>query len=227
MLYDWEMQYNPKDEIKGPFTIDVRTSTSALQSALNQQKLEKLSMEFAQGSPLAEWFNMDIFSQYRIMDARLPYKGLIKSPAQVAQERAQRPPPPPDPNLIKAQAEQAKVEVDKARVALEQQRMQLEQQLKYQEIQLQTNAQLITDRVRAQEAQASVLKARYDYMAQMAALASKDENDRAKILADMQMAEMDNQTTKFLAGMDAALKVKDQQLTQEELKIKRETGTGI
>jgi hypothetical protein len=161
------------------------------------------------------------------MDMRLPYKGLIKTPAQVAQERANKPPPPPDPNLIKAQAEMAKVEVDKARLALETQRIQLEQQLKSAEIQMQTNAQIITDRVRAQEAQASVLKARYDYMAQMAALASKDEIDRTKILADMQMAEMDSQTTKFLAGMDAALKNKDQQLTAEELKLKREKGTGI
>lgn len=227
MLYDWEMQYNPKDEIKGTYEIDVRTTTSALQSALNQQKLEKLRMEIGQGSPLGEWFNLDVLSQYSVMDMHLPYKGLVKTPVQVAQDRAKAPPPPPDPNLIKAQADQAKVEVDKARVSLEQQRFQFEGQLKYQEVQIQAQAQLRTDAVRAQEAQASVLKSRYDYMAQMAALAQKDEMDRSKLIAEMHMDEMDQQTTRFLAGMEAQLKIKDQKLTEQELAIKRTKGTGI
>lgn len=227
MLYDWEMQYNPKDEIKGVFDIDVRTSTAMLQSALNQQKLERLSMEVAQGSPIAEFINLDELAEARLLDMHLPYKGIVKTMQQVAQERANRPPPPPDPNLIKAQAEQAKVEVDKARVDLEQQRFQLESQLKYAEVQIQARAQELTDNVRAQEAQASVLKARYDYMAQMAALAQKDEIDRAKILAEMHMDEMDLQTTRFLAGITAAQKAKDQELTQQELKIKKQKGTGI
>lgn len=227
MLYEWEMQYNPKDEIKGTYDIDVRTSTAFLQSALNQQKLEKLRMEIAQGSPIAEWVNMDQLAQASLMDMRLPYKTLIKTPEQVAQERANRPPPPPDPNLLKAQAEMAKVEVDKQRLQLEAQKVQLDANQKHQEAVMEYQAQMRTDDVRAQEAQASVLKAQLDNNAAMAALAQSDQQHREKLIADMHVDAMKLQVQKFLAGGEMALKARDQALTAEELKIKRKQGTGI
>lgn len=226
-LYEWEMQYNPKDEIKGTFDIDVRTSTASLQASLNQQKLERLAMEIAQGSPVGEWVKMDEFAQLRLMDMRLPYKSIIKTPQELAVERANRPPPPPDPNLMKAHAEQQKVEVDKQRLQLEAQKVQLEANQKFQEAQMQYQAQLRTDDVRAQEAQASVMKAQYDYQAQMAALASKDEHNRNMILGNMQMKQLQINTDKFLAGMDAQVKLRDQNISQQELQLKKQGKTGI
>jgi len=226
-LYEWEMQYNPKDEIKGVFDIDVRTSTASLQASLNQQKLERLAMEIAQGSPVGEWIKMDEFAQVRLMDMRLPYKTIIKTPQEIAVERAQRPPPPPDPNMLKAQAELQKVQVDQQRAQVEMQKVQLEAQQKFKEAQMKYEAQLRTDAVREREAQASVIKAQYDYQAQMAMLASKDEQNRQRIVANMQTKAMQLQSDKFLAGVDAAIKLRSQGISQQELQLKRQTGTGI
>src|SRR5690606_42013709 len=50
MVVDWEMQYNPKDYIKGNYKLDVRTSTSYLRSSQEQQKLDRLAQEIASGS---------------------------------------------------------------------------------------------------------------------------------------------------------------------------------
>ena len=80
MMYDWEMQFNPKEDIKGTYDIDVRTSTSYLRNTQDMQKLQALSMEIAQGSPAGEWINHDELTQVRLMGMRLPYKNILKSP---------------------------------------------------------------------------------------------------------------------------------------------------
>jgi len=227
MLYDWEMQYNQKDEIKGPYDIDVKTTTSALQSALNQQKLEKLSMEIAQGSPIGEWFEMDMLAQYRIMDMHLPYKGLVKTPQKMAQERANRPPPPPDPALLKAQADMARIDVDKQRLQLDAQKIQLEANQKHNEAQMTYDLGLKTDATRNTEAQASVLKAQFDFKARVAELAQADEQHREKLAAQLDMNNMSEQTKRFIAGSEIALRANDQKLTARELTLKAKIGTGI
>jgi len=227
MLLDWEMQYNENDLIKGTYDVDVRTSTANLQSSLNQQKIEKMSMEIAQGSPIGEWIKMDEWNQLRLADARLPYKQVVKSPEELARERAQRPPPPPDPNLLKAQAAMEKVQVDKARVELENRRLDVEAQQKHDEAVMQYQAQLRTDDVREKEANASVIKAQFDFQTQMAVLASQDEQHRQQLVSKINIEQMKDQTTRFLGGVDAALKTRDQKLTEQELQVKKQEGTGI
>lgn len=227
MMYAWEMQYNPDDTCKGTYEIDVRTSTSYLRSSMEQQKLERLAQEVAQGSPTGEWINMDALTIARLSGMKLPYRGIVKTPEQVRRERQNKQPPPPDPNMIKAQAEMERVQVDKQRLELDQQRLQMEQTLKFQEAQMEYEAQLRTDAVRQQEAQASVLKAQYDYQGQMAALAAKSDVDRAKIVAQLQSSEADRQTQRFLAGMEMAARAKDQQQRDKELSMKERGGTGV
>lgn len=226
-MYDWEMQYNPKEEIKGSYEIDVRTSTSYLRSQIEQQKLDRLSQEIAQGSPIGEWINLDELAVARLSSMKLPYKGIVKTPQQVAQERANRPPPPPDPNLIKAQTEQQKVQIDAQRLQFEQQKAGQESQMKMQEAQMEYEGQLRTDATRDKEAQASAIKAQFDYMAQLAALAAKDDQHRASIVADLQKSQATLQTQKFLAGMEAMARAKDQVLKDKELKLKAKGKTGI
>ena len=225
-MYDWEMQYNPKEEIKGSYEIDVRTSTSYLRSQIEQQKLERLRQEIAQGSPLGEWINLDELAVASLAGMKLPYKGIVKTPQQVAQERANRPPPPPDPNMLKAQADMQKVQIEAQKLQFEQSKYQTDMQIKAQEIQMEYEAQLRTDATRDREAQASALKAQFDYMAQMAALAAKDEEHRNKIVADLQKSEATLQVQKFLAGMEFAARHEDQRLKGEELKLKKQGKTG-
>src|SRR5690606_32481475 len=116
MMYDWEMQFNPKEEIKGTYDIDVRTSTSYLRNTQDMQKLQALRMEIAQGSPMGEWINQDELAQVSLMGMRLPYKHIVKSPEEVEQARANAPEPPPDPALIKAQADMRRVDIEEKRL---------------------------------------------------------------------------------------------------------------
>ena len=167
---------------------------------------------------------MDELAQCRLAGMKLPYRTLIKTPDEVAQERANRPPPPPDPNLIKAQADMLKAQNDQKRLELDAHRGMAEDQLKFQEAQLKAQAQIRTDEIRAQEAQASVIKAQYDFNAQMAALAAKSEGERDRILADIHNSELDRQTQLFLGGMNARIKMNDQALSKQELDFKKESG---
>lgn len=226
-MYEWEMEYNPKDEIKGAYDIDVRTSTSYLRNKMDQQKLERLSMEISQGSPIGEYVNLDAMVMARLMGMDLPTRDMVKSPEQVKQERANKPPPPPDPNMIKAQAEMEKVANDKQRIAMEMRKLDIEANQKAEEARMKFQAQMATDETRKIEAQASVMKAQFDFQSNMAQLAAKSEADRAKILADLQKSAIEDQSKRFLAGMELPLKVEEQRLKEEELKVKRKQGSGI
>lgn len=226
-MYDWEMQYNPKDEIKGNFEVDVRTSTSQLRSQVEQQKLEGLRQEIAQGSPIGEWINLDVLSEASIATMKLPYEGIVKTPQQVAIERANRPPPPPDPNLLKAQADMLNAQTSSQKLQLEAKQHQDDMQMQMQQAQMTYEAQIRTDQTREKEAYASALKAQYDYMAAMAALASKDEQHRTQIMAQLVTAHAQIQADKLFNGMEFAARTKDQQIKTEELKIKKKQGSGV
>lgn len=226
-MYDWEMQYNPKEEIKGSYEIDVRTSTSYLRGQIEQQKLERLSQEIASGSPIGEWINLDELAMARLAGMKLPYKGIVKTPQQVAQERANRPPPPPDPNMLKAQADMQKVQIDAQKLQFEQQRASQDAQMKAQEMQMQYESQMRTDATRDREAQASMIKAQYDYMTAMAGLAASDQQNRQRILADLAKNESQMQTQKMIAGAEFAARHKDQELKAEEIKLKKKGKEGV
>jgi len=217
--YDWEMQYNPKDEIKGTYDIDVRTSTSYLRNSLDNQKIQALRQEIAQGSPIGEWINLDELSLVSVTGMRLPYKGLIKSPEQVAEERANAPEPPPDPAMIKAQADAKQVDIDEQRLELEKWKAQIEAENSQRLAEIQGHVQMATNATRDKEAEAQVIKAQLDFKASMAALASKDEIDRTKILKDMDAKELDTHVKVFLAGQQNTAQRIQQQQKDRQLDI--------
>lgn len=202
MMYDWEMQFNPKDEIKFTYTIDVRTSTSYLRNSMDNQKIQALRQEIAQGSPIAEWVNLDELALVSLTGMRLPYAGLIKSPEQVAEERANAPEPPPDPNMIKAQNDQRRVELEAQKLELDKYVAQIKAQSEQQMIQMQWKIQEDTNNTRMKEAEAQVIKAQLDYQSTMASLAAKSEENRDKILADLRKNDQSLQVQQFLAGMN-------------------------
>lgn len=226
-MYDWEMQYNPKEEIKGAYEIDVRTSTSYMRSQIEQQKLERLRQEIAQGSPIGEWVNMDELAVASLAGMKLPYKGIVKSSQQVMQERANQPPPPPDPALLRAQAQMMRVEVDRERLELDKQVEQVKAESALTEAQMKYQAQLRTDQVRMQEAQATALKAQLDYQRSLIELAARSENDRARILADLEKSMASTNVDRMVAAMNAEGKARDQNLKQQELNLKRQGVGGI
>ena len=84
-----------------------------------------------------------------------------------------------------------------------------------------------SNQARELEAQAQVMKARSEVQVEMIQLAQKDEQFRAKLAADREMAELGNSAQIFLESMRASNKRIELAQTEEELAIKREKGTGI
>jgi len=223
-IYDWEMQYNPNDSIKGSFVVDVRTPTQLLRNTQEQQKLERLSMEISQGSPLGEWIKMDGLLNARIRLMHLPASGIIKSPEEVAQDRANAQPPPPDPKLLEAQAKMEANQIAMRRLELDSEKIKQEMGIQFEKLKMELAVQMETNRIREVEAMASVRKADLDFQSSMAQLASRSEADRARIIADLQKHQQQATTEKFLAGTDIALKIRQQDMDKQELNYKRQTG---
>lgn len=226
-MYDWEMQYNTKDEIKGNFEVDVRTSTSYLRGLVEQQKLQQLSTEIAQGSPIGEFINMDVLMEARLASMKLPYEGIVKTPQEVMQARVNRPPPPPDPNMIKAQAEMQKVQIDGQRLQIEAHSAQSDQQMKMTQAQMQYEAQIRTDATRDREAQATSMKAYLDFQTAMAQLAAQDKTNQAKITADLMKSQAQLQADKFFNGMEFAARARDQSIAVEKVKVEKKKAARI
>lgn len=218
-VYDWEMQYNPDDSIKCTIDIDVRSSTAYLKGLMDQQKLDRLMQEIAQGSPATKWINMDELVLARLSSMKLPGRGIIKSPQQVAQEEQQaaQNPPPPDPNMLKAQAaimsaqnEQKRMELDANKFQLDAQKHQDEMQLKFQ-----TAHETNMANVRSHELQ--VQQAQINAQGMWAQGESQHQLGAAKIHADFEKTAMQEATKKHLAGMDHVQHAQDLGMQAVEL----------
>ncbi len=218
-VYDWEMQYNPDDTIKCTVDIDVRSSTAYLKGLQDQQKLDRLMQEITQGSPAAKWINMDELTLARLSSMKLPTRGIIKSPQQVAKEDAEaaQNPPPPDPNMLKAQAAMGAVENQKQANALKQQELVQSQQQHTEEMQLkyQMAHETALSNVRSHELQ--VQQATVNAHGTWAQGASAHQLGQAKIGAQLQQTAMQESTKKQLAGMSHVAKTADLGMKAAEL----------
>src|SRR5690606_38642311 len=133
----------------------------------------------------------------------------------------------PDPNAMKMQVEMAKLEVYKQRLALVQAKAQFEAQHKMMLAQMDQEEKLGANQARLAEANASVLKARLDMQVELLKLAQKDEQFNNQLLSNAQLAELAEQTKVYLAGMQEARKLQENQLYDKELQIKEKMGSGI
>src|SRR5690606_26980129 len=113
--YAWNMQYNPKEEIKGTFVVDVKSSSEYKNKQMYIRDLERLQMETAQNPAMAMVVNTDELVKARLALMHLPANKIIRTDEEIAaaQQAAQQ---QPDPNAMKMQVEMAKLEVDKQRL---------------------------------------------------------------------------------------------------------------
>ena len=236
-VYDWEMQYNPDDSIKCTVDIDVRSSTSYLKGLMEQQKLDRLTQELAQGnSPIAPWINMDELALARLSAMKLPSRGIIKSPQQKAQEdeKAAQQPPPPDPNMIKAQAammaaqnEQKQMELDANRMQFEQQKHSEDMQLKYQTAHETALSNVRTHElsVKQAEVQAHGMWAQGESSHQLGAakIHSDFESNLVKIAADQKKHSMDLGMQAIELAHEQKTKSQENETKLRQIEVNRQT----
>ena len=225
-MYAWNMQYNPKDEIKGDYTIDVKSSSEYKNKQLYVRDLERLSMEAGQNPEMAMVLNMEELQKARLTLMHLPSNRIIKTDDEIkaAREQAGQ---KPDPAMIEAQVKMMIAQTAAGKLELEKSQLQFELQQQQQRELWEHEEKMGSNYARLQEAEASVLKARSEAQTEMIKLAAKDGQFKAKLMNDKELAAISVQSNVFLRSMEEARKTRELDQTDQELKIKREKGTGI
>lgn len=235
-MYSWNMQYSTRAEIKGNYSIDVRSANEYKNKQIHVRDLEKLSVESAQNPHLAKWINQDVLTQTRFSLMSLPTRDLIRSPEEAEkweQEQAQKA-AASDPNAIKAQIEMAKLEVEKAKLALEERRiaseLQIEQmrlEMEAQTIQLKEQVALANNQAMALAAQASTLKAQLDYQAKMAKVELEAQTVGMEMQADTVKFDIDKQIQVATMQQETAIKNAEIEIYKDEIALKKQGKSGI
>jgi hypothetical protein len=228
-MYHWVLQYDPTPDVFGDFEVDVKSSTELRANQMTANNLEKLSVEAGQNQMLAEMLNMDQLTRARLTNYKVPNNGIVKSEEQVQQEqqaKAQQP-PPPDPNMVKLQIEQGRLDMESKRLELEDRKLQFQMEQEMQKFQMEQQTRQEQIQARREDYQARIIQANIEKEIEMLRLAQRDTEVRTKIMADLEKNNMNLETQKFLKGMEINDNAQDRLIAQRELLVKEQTGSGI
>jgi hypothetical protein len=225
-MYAWNMQYNPKPEIKGDFVVDVRSSTEYKNKQIHLRDIERLSVEASQNEQLGMLINMDALQRVRLTMMNIPYKDVVKTPEEVAklqQEMANK----PNPEMIELQIKQMEAQTAQMEAQLKQQQLEFEKAQQQQREAWEHEEKMAATYARTVEAQAMVVRSQNEKETQMLQIASRAQSDAEKNQILAQIGTMNNETKVFLKSMEETRKNREMLLTQQELEIKKKQGSGI
>lgn len=224
--YAWNMQYNPRNEIKGNYIIDVKSSSEYKNKQMYIRDLERLQMETSQNPNMAIAVNTDELVKARLALMHLPGNRIVRTPEEI-QQAQQAQANKPDPQMMELQLKQQELEVKKQELALKASQLQFELQQQQQREQWEHDEKMGSNQARLAEAQAQVLKARSEVQVEMLQLAQKDEHAKMQLANDREMHDLDTQAEVFIKSMEEQRKLDENSLYQQELDIKRKQGSGI
>ncbi len=219
-MYAWNMQNSPKSEIKGAFSIDVRTSTEYKNKQLHIRDLEKLSVESAQNPHLAKWIDQAALSKARLDMMNLPSKSIIKTEDQIAEDEAAAAQAGPPPEIMELQLQARRQDLEEAKLAFEMKQQQQREQWEHEEKMTANQARLV-------ESQARVAVSQNEKETEILKLAQKDSEISRRLLSAETIARENNQTQAFLKGLEETRKQQETELYGREIELKRETGQGV
>jgi len=229
-MYHWNIQYNLKPEYaEFDFEVDVRSSTELRNKQMQVNNLEKLSVEAAQNPDMQDYINQDALLRARLSMMRLPEVGIVRSPEEVQQIQEQRAqePQPPDPNMVKLQIEQGRVEMEQKRLEQEDRKLDMEHQIRAQQFEVEWQTRQEQVQARREDAQARIIQAEIEREIELLRLAQRDEETRAKIMAQLEINNMRDETSKFLEGMKMNDRAQDRLMASREMAFKAQHGSGI
>ena len=227
-MYAWNMQYSPDPYIKGNYSIDVRSSTEYKNKQMHLRDLEKLSVEATQNPELGILLNLDEVSRARLAMMKLPGGKIVRTPEEVAAAREEQAKnQPPDPNVLKAQTDQMKLELEAAKLRLEEQRLQFDASQNQQREQWEHDEKMSANFARLREAEAMVLRTQNEKEIQILQLASRSEDEAEKRDIMRQIATQNNETKTFLKAMEETRKQQEALLVEKEIDLANKTGKGI
>ena len=220
-LYAWNMQYNENPEIKGAFSVDVRTSTEYKNKQLHIRDLEKLSVESAQNPELAKRIDQGALARLRLTMMTLPSKEVIKSEEQVAaEEAAAAENAMPDPAVMELQLKAREISLKEAQLEFETQQAQQREAWDHEE-------RMAAVEARFNEAAARVAVSQNEKETRILELAAKRDETAMRLMSQENIQTKNNETKAFIAGMQESRKSTENELYQTELELKAVTGSGI
>ena len=227
-MYAWNMQYNPKPFIKGNYVIDVKSSSEYKNKQMHIRDLERLSMEASQNPALQDLVDMQELQRARLHMMNLPDNKIIRSmeeAQQMAQQRAQQ--QQQDPAMLELELKAREVAIKEQEMQLRMQQLQFEQQMVQQREAWDYEEKMGSNRARELEAQARVLEVQGNERIELLKLAQKGELAQAQMQTTIRVAQEQSNANIFLGGINAELKKRAQEQTQQELALKAQIGTGI
>lgn len=224
--YAWNMQYSPKEHIKGDYVIDVKSSSEFKNKALFVRDLERLSMEAAQNPQLQDTLNMDELYRARLALMSLPSKLIVKTPEEIAQARQARS-QQPDPTMMELMIKKQIADTEAKRLELDAAELQFEKMQQQQRELWEHEERMSAAQARLAEAQAQVLTARSEVQVEMLQMAQKDEQFRATLMHDRELAALAENSRVFIESMRIQEKTQKNSLTERELDLAEKTGEGI
>lgn len=219
--YAWNMQNNPKPEIKGVFSVDVRTSTEYKNKQLHIRDLEKLSVEASQNPEMAKWVDMPALTRARLSMMNLPSRDIIKTVEQMQADEAERANnQQPDPAMLKLELESRRLAIEETKLEFEVQQQQQREAWEHEEKMSAASARFV-------ESQARVAVSQNEKETEMLKLAARSEEHASQLASGEKIARENNLTKAFQTGLQSQLKAKDQELYETELQLKASTGSGV
>ena len=196
--YAWNMQYGDDPNIKGQFTVDVRTSTQYKNKQMHLRDLDKLSVECNQNPELAAWINIPALQRVRLAGMNIPDAAIVKTEEQwKADKEKQAEQQGPNADLLKLQLEARKVALEEAKLAFEMKQQQAREIMEHSE-------KMEATRARLMESEARVAVSQNEKEVEIIKLAQKSQDSAAKILSGERIARENMQTQVFLKSIEEA-----------------------
>lgn len=224
--YAWNMQYNPDPTIKGAFDIDVRSMTEYKNKLMITRELERINMEAQQNPEMGLYINQGEMIKARLSMANLPNESILRSEEEVEQMRQQQAEQQAnqiDPNMI----EMRKLDIEKEKLELEKAKLQFELNQQQQREIMEHQEKLSSNYARIAEAEAQAVRTQNEKEIELIRLASKKELTLAQLKKEYEIALVNDQTKKFLAGVDSVRKNRAQLLNEKEYELAVRTGKGF
>jgi hypothetical protein len=243
-MYRWNMEFSDKPEIKGDYDIVALGSSTLVMREQQQQNLINMSQLFASIPPFAQATNWDELQRQIVKGAQITADGIVKSPEELAQA-AQQQQQQPNPEQIKVQIEQGKLQlaqqqmqidaqrgqldaqVKQAELAMEQQRFQLDTQERQQRMEIErfkAQAEQIKANAIVNDSQLDLQREAMKQRGEMEKLASAERLAMLQIAASKDMTVIEAQKALKMQAIDWDMKSR---LFNAEAAIKRSQGSGI
>lgn len=219
--YAWNMQYNPNPDIKGVFSVDVRTSTEYKNKQLYLRDLEKLSVESAQNPEVAKHLNVGELARMRIEMMNLPSRHIIKPTDQVQAEEEERAAnAQPDPAMLELQLRAREITLKENQLAFESQQAQAREIMEHEERMAAAKARLV-------ESEARVAVSQNEKETEILKLAQRDKEAAAKLMSSERIARENNMTKAFTLSIQEARKQQEADSYQAEIDLAATKGEGV